>query len=767
MTTGSAAYLGELHELLNQHFTLEEIRTLCFNLNVDYESVAGEEKPSRIRELLLALGRNGRLPELITLAQKAHPLVTWNPLPDDFQLPVSLASSDTAVPANQYNYYGDVVQGDKVGGDKYDIGEIKDSQAVAIGAGARAEINHYTEIIVKLDTIEDLPAAPGEPPYKGLAYFTEKDADIYYGRESLSQHISTRLSQQHFLALIGASGSGKSSLLRAGIIPRLRDQNWLIHVITPGIHPLNALTNSLGRDVDSLDFAPKLEKMMRQKTETLHLIGSKFASRSNAPRLLLAVDQFEEVFTQCRDEDERRAFVENLLTAANKQGSVTILLGLRADFYDRCAYFEGLRELVSQQQEFIGPMNQQELVRVIAEPARQGGWQFVEGLVEQILEDAGQEPGRLPLLSHALRETWERRRGVAMTLAGYRAAGGVEGAIAKTAEEVLGRFDEGETAVAQSIFLSLTELGEGAEDTRRIASLTELAETNADKPLDDVLQTLINARLITTGDGQVEVAHEALIRRWPRLRGWLADNRERLRFERQLGDDAKEWEELGEDAGALYRGARLQQAIELVEKGKIEVRGGNGRFLDASREEAEREAREKEAQRQRELAQQRKLAAEQKKRAEDAETASKRQRRLTQITFGVLSIAVIAAIFAAFFGIRSTKKEREAKANEIEMNKHANIALSRQLAAQANNNVDGDLGISLKLAAQAHQITETLEAKTVLYNILIRSPYRILGWGGEVDDYEPEQFDVQFTNDNRYLIVSCSNYPFLISLPYS
>ena len=146
--------------------------------------------------------------------------------------------------------YGNKVSGDMVGGDKYDIGEIKDSQAVAIGAGARAEINQYTEIIVKLDTIEDLPPAPGEPPYKGLAYFTEKDADIYYGRESLSQHIATRLAQQHFLALIGASGSGKSSLLRAGIIPRLRGQNWLIHVMTPGVHPLSALANSLGRHVN-------------------------------------------------------------------------------------------------------------------------------------------------------------------------------------------------------------------------------------------------------------------------------------------------------------------------------------------------------------------------------------------------------------------------------------------------------------------------------------------------------------------------------------
>jgi len=593
-----------------------------------------------------------------------------------------------------------------VGGDKYTV-DIKGSEAIAIGAGARAEINHYTEIFVNPDTIEDLPPAPGEPPYKGLTYFTEKDADIYYGRESLSQHISTLLSQQHFLALIGASGSGKTSLLRAGIIPHLREKNWRIHIITPGVPPLNALANSLGRDVSSLNFAPKLEKMMLQKSETLHLIGSKLVSRENSPRLLLAVDQFEEVFTQCHDDHERRAFVENLLTAAKKQGSVTILIGLRADFYDRCAHFDGLRELVSQQQVFIGPMNQQELVRIIMEPAKRGSWQFVEGLVEQILEDAGEEPGRLPLLSHALRETWERRRGVSMTLAGYRAAGGVEGAIAKTAEETLSRFGEEETAVAQSVFLSLTELGEGAEDTRRIAFLTELEEANADQPLDDVLQTLINARLITTGDGQVEVAHEAIIRRWPRLHGWLADNRERLRFERQLAQDAKEWEALGKDSGALYRGARLQQAIELVDTGRIEVKGGNGRFLVASREEAEREAHEKEAQYQRELAHQRALAVEQQNRAEEAETATKKQQKLTRIALIVGVFAFILAITAGFFWNSSQNAQKVAEENAKDL--QGNLLAQQAIAEKAMNPQ-----LSLLLAIESYTLTQHSDAHSIL-----------------------------------------------------
>ena len=183
--------------------------------------------------------------------------------------------------------YGDKVGGDNVGGDKVTVSSVKDS-ALAIGDGARAEINHYTEIIVKLDSIEDVPPAPGDPPYKGLTYFTEDDADIYYGRETLSQQITTRITQLHFLALIGASGSGKSSLLRAGLIPHLRAQKWEIHVITPGVHPLDALANSLGRDVKSLEFAPQLKEKMLGNNQILHLIGSKFASQKRAPRLLIA-----------------------------------------------------------------------------------------------------------------------------------------------------------------------------------------------------------------------------------------------------------------------------------------------------------------------------------------------------------------------------------------------------------------------------------------------------------------------------------------------
>ncbi len=489
------------------------------------------------------------------------------------------------------------------------IGEIRDSQAVAIGEGARATLNQYTEIIVTLDNIEDLPPAPGTPPYKGLAHFSEKDKDIFFGREKLSRLIAGRLTSSHFLAVIGASGSGKSSLLQAGIIPQMRQLNWQIHMIKPGVHPLTALANSLVQADNSLATAKDMETALVGDADTLQLVGAKLAARHESERLLLVVDQFEELFTQCKAPQERHTFVNNLVNAINVQGATTVLISMRADFYDRITEFGELSTYISKQQELIKPLEQEDLVRVIAEPARRRGWQFVEGLVEQFIKDVGHEPGRLPLLSHALLETWERRRGVVMTLGGYRDAGGVDGAIARTAEETLERLTPEQVEAAREVFLNLTELGEGAEDTRRIANRADLSVAIDEPMLDVVLETLVQARLITVHKDEVEVAHEALIRRWPKLQDWLDENRERLRFERQLARDAAEWERLDRDEGALYRGVRLARSIELQELGSVKMTGQTSQFLNASRGLAERKEREEEARRQRELDRERISAA--------------------------------------------------------------------------------------------------------------------------------------------------------------
>jgi tetratricopeptide (TPR) repeat protein len=518
-------------------------------------------------------------------------------------------------------------------GDRIDVGRIEHSGVVAIGRGARATINNYTEIIVQSDSIEDLPPVPGEPPFKGLAYFTEQDADIFFGREELSDQIAARLLKTRFLAVIGASGSGKSSLLRAGVIPRMRRKNWSIKVMTPTSRPLERLATILTGDDPSLTAADEMREALVQNPRALLLAANKLAARQDKGYLLLVVDQFEELFTLCHDEHERQLFIDNLLTAVAGEGAVTILIGLRADFYDRCADYEGLRDLVSRQQEFIGPMRQEDLVRVIAEPAKRGGWQFVDGLVEQILEDVGREPGRLPLLSHALLETWRLRRGTVMTLGGYRAAGGVEGAIAKTAENLLKNFDTEQMTIVEHIFLSLTELGQQAEDTRRIASKDELVRGERAENVDVVLEDLVRARLVTIDGEQVEVAHEALIRRWPRLEDWLDENRERLQFERQLSQDVQKWEASQRDPGYLYRGSRLQQTLGWLDQLDEPLSGSEQEFIDASRA----------------------VEAEEERRAEQLRSAQKRQR----ILIGVAVVLLIAVVAAGFFGQNLTALFRE------------------------------------------------------------------------------------------------------------
>ncbi len=453
---------------------------------------------------------------------------------------------------------------------------------------------------------EGTPPEPGDPPYKGLQYFDEADADEFFGRELLTARVAGRLSQARFLTVIGASGSGKSSLVRAGVIPALRrgqrlaggalppagSGGWDIRTLTPTAHPLDALAAVLARDEESVTAAAALARDLATEPRALALAAQRALSRTGQPRLLLFIDQFEEVFTLCKQPAEREAFINHLIRAS-QQSSVIILIALRADFYAQCSQFDGLRELVSQQQEFIGAMTPAELARAILEPAKRGGWKFQAGLVELMLDEAGAEPGALPLLSHALLETWLRRRGRTLTLSGYREAGGVEGAIAATAESVFQqRLTPAQQPIARAIFLRLTELGEteASPDTRRRVPFSELMTRSTDTAtLDAVLAILTEARLVTADKDEVEVAHEALIREWPTLRGWLAENREGLRRQRQLTDDVHEWEKLGRDTGALYRGAKLKQMAAWAERFHELLSVLEAEFLQASVEQAARE----------------------------------------------------------------------------------------------------------------------------------------------------------------------------------
>lgn len=505
-------------------------------------------------------------------------------------------------------------------------------------------IAHFLELAQSARQ-EDAPA-PGFAPYKGLLFFDESDADLFFGREALTEQLVrhvmdiARDASTRFLAVVGASGSGKSSLVRAGLAVALKHAGWETCVLTPTASPLKTLQANLHP-----------EQMNRTE------------------RMLFVVDQFEEVFTLCRDEMERIAFIENLLTYAQDESKkITVVIALRADFYSHCAQYPLLRSVIASQQEYIGQMTTEALRRAIEEPARRGGWEFEPGLVDVLLQDIGvqgshvPEPGALPLLSHALLATWERRRGCLFTLHDYYSAGGVRGAIAETAESVFAdQLNQAQQELAQHIFLRLTELGEGTEDTRRRASLNELTRRPDEAAqLRAVLNILAEARLVTLDEDYAEVAHEALIREWKRLHEWLTQDREGLILHRRLSESAREWQALRQDPAELYRGARLASTREWAARNEEKLNTAERAFLAASIEQEQRVALEREVQRQRELEAAQNLVATQKRRVEEQTRAAHQMRQSTLFLAGALIMALILLLSTFSFSNQSDLNAEDA-----------------------------------------------------------------------------------------------------------
>ncbi len=665
---------------------------------------------------------------------------------------------------------------------------------------------------------------PGESPFRGLRHFDEADAAWFFGREALAAKLAARLAAPdrpsaqfrarpttgpsspklgitRFLAVVGASGSGKSSIVRAGLIPLLRSTDGQappfapIHLLTPTAHPLEALAVGLTRAGESVTTTATLMDDLERDERALHLYARRLLTGPTGGRLLLIVDQFEELFTLCRGEAERQAFINNLLVAADPAagGPVTVLITLRADFYPHCAAYAGLRAALADQQEYIGPMSADELRQAVERPARLGGWDFEPGLVDQILRDVGDEPGQLPLLSHALLETWRHRRGRTLTLRSYAEAGRVQGAIATTAEAVYQSLPPAEQAIARGIFLRLTELGEGTQDTRRRVPLAELdfgldgpvvgrarngptgsAET-AGGAVAAVLQTLSEARLITQDEGVVEVAHEALIREWPTLRQWLSEDREGLRVHRRLTEAAQEWEALERDPSDLYRGPRLGQALEWAAGHAGELNPFESEFLAAAQALVERAAAEHEARQQHELeaaqalaeAQGQRAEAETRRATEQAQAAGRLRARNRLITAaGVL--ALLAALAAGFFGLQSNQNAKAAQvantqsaqnlsaaqaagtqaiAQRDEAFRQSHLAFANQLAAQTISVLPTDYPLALLLAAEANRIGGSYLTRSMLHNALVYSPHLLGFLFGHTDAVE----SVAFSPDGQLL----------------
>ena len=523
---------------------------------------------------------------------------------------------------------------------------------------------------------------PGRPedtiaaPYVGLASFQQSDADTFFGREKLTARLVEHLNAKRFLVLFGASGSGKSSVLRAGVLPQFSGTPGL--VLTPGAHPLEECAIQLAARAHLTPGSVCAE--LASEPRTLHRVVRQILARSPDPagELLVIVDQFEEVFTLCHDAEERDAFVAALLHAAHTPDSrCRVALAVRSDFYTHCTRLPALVDALADAHLPVGPMTLDELRAAIVQPAARAQ-STVEGtLLAALIADAHGRPGALPLLSHVLLETWHRRRGNALTLAGFQAAGGFEGALAQTAETFHTGLNDTQRKITRRLFPRLIALGEGTEDTKRRVPRHELDDTR-DTAL--VLEQATRARLLTVDQGHVEITHEALIRCWPRLGRWLNENRDQLRSHRALTEATAVWESLDRDPDTLYRGMRLAAARDLPQEA---LTTRERAFLDASNT-AERA---------------------------QALRARHRIRRLRRLVAALVALLVCATT-AVGFAVRSQQI----------VTAQRNHALALEAAETSTALRTSDRSLAVQLALAAHQLESNQATRNGLLSV---APYTL------------------------------------------
>jgi WD40 repeat protein len=415
---------------------------------------------------------------------------------------------------------------------------------------------------------------------------------------------------------------------------------------------------------------------------------------AGAERLVLVVDQFEEVFTTCRDEGERSAFLAALTEAAWADSHVTVVVAIRADYYGHCTAAPRLASLLAANHVVVGPMRQDELRRTIDLPAHRAGLRLERGLSATLVDEVANQPGGLPLLSCALLESWQHRHGRTLTLAAYHQAGGVRGAVARLAERAWQQLDPDQQAVARRILLRLAGPGEGEAIVRRRVPLSELTASR-DQHVLAVVEALTDQRLLTTSQDSVEVAHEALLREWPRLHGWLEEDVHGRALHRHLITAAREWDESGRDPGELYRGARLTGALDWTREHDADLNALEREYLDASRVAAEQEV------------------VEARRRAEQEAGRARREARISQrlrAALAGLAFVLLLALLASGFALNLRgRAERQAL-----------LADSRRLSAQAL--LQSDLERSLLLAEQAVRLDDSVDTRSALLTSLLRSP---------------------------------------------
>ncbi len=546
-----------------------------------------------------------------------------------------------------------------------------------------------------------------ENPYRGLQAFREEDSELFYGRESFIEQLLVAIKTHPLVAVIGPSGSGKSSVVAAGLFPHLRRQNdWLIITMRPGSHPLNALKEAFSAATNDTN----------EDQPFSILIQAVLDHHPWAEHILLVIDQFEELYTLCLDTALRHQFLDKLLSIMNSRlldikeadvdtspFPVTTILTMRADFMGQALTHRPLADAFQDATLMLGPMTAQELATAIENPAKRQGVTFEEGLVNQLLTDVGTQAGRLPLLQFALTTLWEHQTNGQLTNQAYQSIGQVGGGLARYAEQIYTNLNEAEQTQAGQILVQLVQPGQGTSDTRRQAIKQEL---EAEKW--PVLQYLTDARLVVTdqngaGEQTVDLAHEALIDHWGRLKSWLNDDRAFRLWQERLRIALYQWEATQRDKGALLRGALLVEAEEWCQLEAERISPTEQAFINASITLRDQEQQAQEAQRQRELVAAQKLAE------TEAQTATRLRKRAFALT-GLGVIAIVLALLAGTFSWlaqenASAAQAESAKAQEAQRQaeRQRQLTLAQSLVAQSlgliNQSSETELGTLLTLEA--------------------------------------------------------------------
>ncbi len=454
-------------------------------------------------------------------------------------------------------------------------------------------------------------------PYKGLAHFDYEDAKYFYGREKLTDELLEKVRENNFLAIMGATGSGKSSIIRAGLVYQIRQgeqisgsEDWQVYSFQPGKYPLKSLANELQTDI----------KEFRSKgCECLKSICEQSSSR-----VVLVIDQLEEVFTLAKDKEEklreREKFLECLMYALEKveNNKLCLVLGIRADFFGKFAEqeYKGLARKIQQHLVAVTPMDKEELAQAIERPAKQLGYTVEPNLVSKLIEDVKNEPGSLPLLQYALQELWEQSTDKCLTVDSYNKLGqsqGIKGILEKHANNVYDSLNKDEQEIAEYIFIQLTQLGDGTGHTRKKVSRRKLIRANSEEQFDKVIDVLLENNLIAINQETLEnglkvdfvnLSHEALIRHWSKFSDLLYIHRRNIKLKYEIEEAAKKWKgkrkEIEDPKDFLYTGEELREAEIFIEKCKhiLPLNADTESFIRESQKYREEKEQEEQNQRQ-------------------------------------------------------------------------------------------------------------------------------------------------------------------------